>query len=144
MIVVGAMAPWKLDPRLENDTMLIASGDAWQTRLMNDNRWPWIIVVPHAGDVQDIDDVQQDKLAALSDYLADISRALKKMGVCTSTNVATLGNVVTQMHWHVVGRREGDANWPEPVWGFETPLPYGKEEAEAFIDSFRKALRARP
>ena len=132
---------WSLDPRLEKDTILIASADSWQTRLMNDARWPWIIVVPTVPGAADIDDYQRGGLGALANHLADISAALKQMSVCTSTNVATLGNVVTQMHWHVVGRREGDANWPGPVWGFETALPYGKEEAKNFIDSFRKAFR---
>ncbi|MCB1421559.1 MAG: HIT family protein [Nitratireductor sp.] len=129
-----------LDSRLEKDTIPIASSDAWQTRLMNDSRWPWIIVVPVLPGISDIDDYPPGGLGPLVNYLSEISAALKEMGVCTSTNVATLGNVVTQMHWHVVGRREDDANWPGPVWGFETALPYGKEEAETFIDSFRKAL----
>lgn len=134
--------PGSLDPRLERDTLPIISANAWQTRLMNDRRWPWVIVVPSMPGITDIDDYPPGGLGPVADHLAEISAALKEMGVCTSTNVATLGNVVTQMHWHVVGRREGDTNWPGPVWGYETPVAYGKEEAETFIESFRNTLRA--
>lgn len=134
---------WSLDSRLEADTLLIGLEESeWQTRLMNDNRWPWIIVIPaHAG-VEDIEDYPLEKQTALMAHLAEISTALKAMDICTSTNVASLGNVVKQMHWHVVGRREGDPNWPAPVWGFETAIAYGKQEAVSFISRFREAYGA--
>ena len=131
---------WALDGRLEGDTFLIAANEAWQTRLMNDRRWPWVIVVPVGAGAEDIEDLDAGSLGALVQHLARISAALKAMKVCTSTNVATLGNVVKQMHWHVVGRSEGDANWPAPVWGFEKALPYGRQDADRFISDLRKAL----
>jgi len=132
---------WVLDPRLENDTVLISFNDAWQTRLMNDKRWPWIIVVPIMPDVEDIDDYRRGAHEPLMQHLADISLTLKDLGLCTSTNVASIGNVVKQMHWHVVGRNQGDPNWPAPVWGFETAIPYSKEETVQFISDFKKAFR---
>lgn len=133
------MTHWTLDPRLERDTLLIHADRDWQTRLMNDSRWPWLIVVPLAKDAADIEDLPEKHHAGLMAHLCDLSIALKKTGACTSTNVATIGNVVTQMHWHVVGRKEGDPNWPAPVWGFETPVPYDKAEADAFIARLRAA-----
>jgi diadenosine tetraphosphate (Ap4A) HIT family hydrolase len=132
---------WVLDPRLDKDTILISSDTHLQTRLMNDKRWPWIIVVPVIHDVEDIEHYQPGGYNGLMQHLADISLALKEMHVCTSTNVATLGNVVKQMHWHVVGRSEGDPNWPAPVWGFEKAIPYGKADTAAFISDFKKAFR---
>jgi len=132
---------WTLDKRLDQDTILISSDAAFQIRLMNDKRWPWIIVVPIIHDLVDIDDYQKGGLSALAILLHNISGTLKDMGLCTSTNVGTLGNVVQQMHWHVVGRNEGDPNWPAPIWGFEKAIPYGKGEAEAFISNFKKAYR---
>lgn len=130
-----------LDERLARDTILISTEDSYQLRLMNDCRWPWIILVPLRNGIEDIDDHTPDELAELGPETRNVSMALKAMGVCTSTNVATLGNVVRQMHWHVVGRKEDDPNWPGPVWGFEKAVPYGREEADTFISLFKKALR---
>jgi diadenosine tetraphosphate (Ap4A) HIT family hydrolase len=132
---------WTLDDRLEKDTILIYSGSQCQIRLMNDKRWPWIIVVPTGHDLVDIDDYQKSDLNPIMMVLHDISGTLKAMNLCQSTNVGTLGNVVKQMHWHVVGRSEDDPNWPAPVWGFEKPVPYGKDEADQFIHFFKKAYR---
>lgn len=133
---------WRLDARLEADTHAIGANADVAIRLMDDRRWPWIILVPQMPGLCDLDDMEPRAAAALVGLLHRVSAALKEMGVCSSTNVATLSNVVTQMHWHVVGRREGDANWPGPVWGFETRIPYGKEEADRFINDFRTILRA--
>lgn len=130
-----------LDPRLENDTLLISSHASLQIRLMNDQRWPWIIVVPEQLEVEDMDDLDIEALQALTKCLSDISAALKRMNICSSTNVATLGNMVKQMHWHVVGRTQGDANWPGPVWGFEKAVPYSKEEVAGFMANFKKEFR---
>lgn len=135
----GLSKTWELDPRLDQDTFLINSSGSWQTFLMNDQRWPWIIVVPVKGDVQDIDDYHVGGQEPLIGHLADISRTLKAMKVADSTNVATLGNIVKQLHWHVVGRSEGDSNWPNPVWGFGEREPYTSQDADAFIDRFQSA-----
>ncbi len=132
---------WVLDKRLEQDSILIQSDAAFQIRLINDKRWPWIIVAPIMHDVEDIDDCTLGALQGLTAHLHEISKALKKMGVCTSTNVGTLGNVVKQMHWHVVGRNENDPNWPGPVWGFEKAIPYSMDESEKFIAHFKKEFR---
>lgn len=135
--MTGLTQSWTLDPRLAADTIPICANEGWQTRLMNDRRWPWLIVVPALPGLADIDDCPPDFHAELMAHLRSLSAALKQMGACRSTNVATLGNVVTQMHWHVVGRNEGDANWPGPVWGFEKAVAYAKDEADAFISSLR-------
>jgi len=131
----------EINARLIADTLFIGTNGVFQTRLMNDSRWPWIIVIPLRAGIEDIDDHTEEELREMSVALHEFSATLKAMGACTSTNVATLGNVVKQMHWHVVGRCEDDPNWPGPVWGFEKPVPYGREEAEAFISGFKKALR---
>lgn len=137
----GLDKTWQIDERLETDAFLIASDGAFQTRLMNDSRWPWIIVVPIVHDAVDIEDYQRGGMAALMGHLADISKTLKEMDVATSTNVATIGNIVKQMHWHVVGRNEGDPNWPNPVWGFEERVPYSKRTADEFIEQYKAARK---
>lgn len=137
----GLEKTWQLDPRLEQDTVLIDSDDTFQTRLMNDRRWPWIIVVPIKPGAQEIEDYHAGGMGALMIHLANISKTLKEMGIATSTNVASIGNIVTQMHWHVVGRNEGDANWPNPVWGFGEREAYSGEQAELFIENYNAARK---
>lgn len=137
----GPDKTWQLDSRLEADTIFLWSNDDWQTRLLNDRRWPWIIVVPVRNDCVDIEDLEPATHAGLMQHLAGISKTLKAMGVATSSNVATIGNIVTQMHWHVIGRNEGDPNWPGPVWGFGQREPYTAQEAQAFIADFNAAWK---
>ena len=137
----GLNKTWKLDPRLESDSFLIDSNGVYQTRLMNDQRWPWLMIIPIVHDAKDIDDLPGGMWEPLMQYLADVSRTLKAMGGCTSTNVATLSNIVTQLHWHVVGRSHGDPNWPGPVWGFEDRQPYSSHEAKKFIDDYTIARK---
>ncbi len=137
----GLSKTFSLDPRLEADTIAIPGQLHFTTRLMNDRRWPWIIVVPQVPDATDIEHLHHGGLEPLIGHLADISKTLKEMGVADSTNVGSLGNVVTQMHWHVVGRREGDPNWPGPVWGFGEREPYSKGDAKRFIDEFNEAWK---
>ncbi len=137
----GLSKTFVLDRRLEADTIAISGQSPFLTRLMNDRRWPWIIVVPQVPDAADIEDLGHGGLDPLISHLADISKTLKEMGVADSTNVATLGNVVTQMHWHVVGRREGDPNWPGPVWGYGERKPYLEDEAKRFVDEFNEAWK---
>ncbi len=133
--------PFNLDARLSADTFLLRRDDDFQTLLMNDNRWPWIIVVPCMADMEDIDDLPHQQRDALFRYAALLSQTLKAMDVAESTNVATLGNAVRQFHLHVVGRNSGDPNWPGPVWGFETARSYDVSASAKFIDDFNLALK---
>lgn len=139
--MVDLSKTWSLDPRLERDTIPISTVGSWQTRLMNDKRWPWLVVIPKRVGAADIEDLPNNGYNGLIAHLRELSINLKKLKLCTSTNVATIGNIVTQMHWHVVGRNEGDPNWPGPVWGYEKPVPYGREEADAFIAELKRLQR---
>ena len=141
----GLGKTFTLDPRIAADTIAIPGTRPFKPLLMNDKRWPWIIIVPEFPDARDIEDIHHGGLEPIIGMLADVSKTLKEMNVCDSTNVGTLGNVVTQMHWHVVGRREGDPNWPGPVWGYGERFPYTSDEAKDFIDGFNAAwIRAIP
>jgi diadenosine tetraphosphate (Ap4A) HIT family hydrolase len=130
---MNSAAVWSLDPQLQRDTKAI--GDLTLTRVlvMNDATYPWLVVVPrHAGAVEviDLDGGQQVKLM---DEIAVLSRVLKDVTACDKLNIAAIGNVVSQLHVHIVARRRGDAAWPRPVWGVAPPHPYPPEELEQFI-----------
>ncbi|MCG8277004.1 HIT family hydrolase, diadenosine tetraphosphate hydrolase [uncultured Stenotrophomonas sp.] len=108
---------FELDTRLAADSVLVADGPLSQIRLMNDGRFPWIVLVPRvagASEWIDLDGGQQRLLLAEIDQ---ISRHLKQKPNVTKLNIGALGNIVRQLHVHLVGRHEGDAAWPGPVWG---------------------------
>ena len=133
------MTAFALDPRLGADTRLIAPHGRLSIRLMDDARWPWIIVVPEVAGLTDMDGLDDGLARDLAVALSRLSGLLKSLGLCESTNVATLSNMVTQMHWHVVGRQEGDPGWPGPVWGHGKRQPYGEDEAIQFVARLRGA-----
>ena len=106
-----------LDTRLAADSVLIADGPLSQIRLMNDDRFPWVVLVPRvpgASEWIDLDGSQQRLLLA---EINQVSRHLKQKPNVTKLNIGALGNIVPQLHIHLVGRHEGDAAWPGPVWG---------------------------
>jgi diadenosine tetraphosphate (Ap4A) HIT family hydrolase len=107
---------------------------------MNDRRWPWLMLVPQrpgACEVHDMTPLDQTMLAFETNMVA---QALKRVTHCHKINVAALGNVVPQLHVHVVARNEGDPGWPGPVWGHGSREPYRREDLHRFVDTIRSAL----
>ena len=128
---------WSLHPQLAADTSPI--GDLSLSRLLaiDDAVYPWLVLVPrHAGAVE-IADLGVDA-ATLMDEIVRMSRLLKRVTGCDKINVGAIGNVVPQLHVHMVARRKDDPLWPKPVWGHVQPR---KGEAAAFA-RFATAIRA--
>ena len=110
-------AGFVLDPRLAADSVFIADGPLSQVRLMDDTRFPWLLLVPRvdcAAEWIDLDGGQQRLLLAELNQASQLLRA--EPGV-EKVNIGALGNIVRQLHVHLVGRHAGDAAWPGPVWG---------------------------
>lgn len=120
-----------LDPRLEKDTIHLGDFTLCRVLLMNDARYPWIILVPRiAGltEVFQLNDKQQLQLMKESNIIAE---KLKTLVQADKMNVAALGNVVSQLHIHHVARFTFDETWPAPVWGKGQAVQYDKDEREA-------------
>jgi diadenosine tetraphosphate (Ap4A) HIT family hydrolase len=131
---------WSLHPQLARDTVPV--GDLALSRLlaMNDANYPWVVLVPrHAGVVEivDLDEAARGQLMA---EIAQVSAALKSLTGCDKLNVAAIGNVVPQLHLHVVARRTSDAAWPKPVWGAAQAKPYAAGELDTFVAALRRGL----
>jgi diadenosine tetraphosphate (Ap4A) HIT family hydrolase len=108
---------FQLDARLAVDSHLLADGPLSQLRLMDDLRFPWLVLVPRvpgASELADLDAPAQQQLLA---EINDANALLRAWQPCDKLNLGALGNIVRQLHLHLVGRREGDAAWPGPVWG---------------------------
>ena len=133
-----------LDPRLAADSVLVADGPLSQFRLVDDARFPWLVLVPRvpgATEWIDLDGAAQRRLLAEVNLAG---RLLRGLGPVHKLNIGALGNVVRQLHVHVVARQEGDAAWPGPVWGAGARQPYVASEREALLSSLRSALAAAP
>lgn len=113
-----------LDPQLARESVFVADRALCRVLLMDDARFPWLVLVPRRAGLVELFDLDATERALLFDELEQAARALRSVAPCTKLNVGALGNVVRQLHLHVVVRREGDAAWPGPVWGHGPRRPY--------------------
>lgn len=139
-VLSAVMTNFSLDPRLDADTLAVAQLPLSSLRLMNDSRWPWLILVPRIADACELHDLGDAEQQQLMREAALIGRVLKRATSCEKINTAAIGNILRQLHVHVISRKEGDANWPGPVWGFGMREPYEGEAANEFIATFAAAL----
>jgi diadenosine tetraphosphate (Ap4A) HIT family hydrolase len=131
---------WRLHPQLARDTIVMGDLPLSRVLIVNDANWPWLLLVPRRDDVNEIIDLDEVAQAQLMTEIARIARALKTVTACDKLNIAALGNVVSQLHVHVIARRTGDAGWPKPIWGAAAPLPHDKGELERFTAAIRRKI----
>lgn len=133
------MTCFALDPKLEADTLEITTLPLCVARLMNDRRFPWVILVPARPKVSEIIDLEAADRARLIEEVAFVSSVMRDLFRPTKLNVGALGNVVAQLHLHVVARFTSDDAWPGPVWGTAAE-PYGPDEVERKLAPLRHLL----
>ncbi len=134
------MSHFALDPRLAADSAFIADGPLSQMRLMDDRRYPWVVLVPRVSGISEwleLDGSQQRLLLAEINQCGKLIRALPGIG---KLNLGALGNLVRQFHVHLVGRHEGDAAWPGPVWGSGKAERFSAEALAAHVEAWRQRL----
>jgi len=116
-----------LHPRLAADTVFVADWDLSRVLLMNDARYFWLVLVPRKDGATEITDLTPAERATLMEEAARAGAILKQDGA-EKLNIGALGNLVPQLHLHVIGRRKGDPAWPGPVWGHSPAVPYEPAE----------------
>ena len=133
-------APWTLDPQLAADT--VAVGDLPLSRLLlySDANYPWLILAPRRAGAVELIDLDARERAQLMEEIAQVSAALRTVSQCHKLNVAALGNVVAQLHVHVIARFRGDAAWPGPVWGKAPARRYDPQQRDLSIARLRSEL----
>lgn len=129
-----------LDARLAADTIEIGDLGLSRLLLMNDARFLWLILVPRRDDLSELIDLDAADRAALIEEIAVVSMVLRGWPGVDKINVGALGNIVRQLHVHVVARSEGDAAWPGPVWGSGAPTRYDPYEAGAIVRDLARRL----
>ena len=129
-----------LDPQLARDTAFVADRALCRVLLMDDARFPWLVLVPRRAGLAELFDLGAAERTLLFDELEQAAQALRSVAPCARLNVGALGNVVRQLHVHVVGRREDDAAWPGPVWGHGSRQPYGESARATRVDALAARL----
>ena len=134
------MPPFALHPRLAADTIPVGDLPLCRVLLMRDARFPWAVLVPRRPDLREFTDLPASERATLMEEIAAASGALAAETGAEKMNVGALGNVVSQLHVHVVARFAADAAWPGPVWGSGAALPYPEGAAERLAARLAAAL----
>lgn len=118
------MTDFLLHPQLLADTHPVCELGLCSVRLTDDMRWPWLILIPRRAFMRELVDLDHDDQLMLLDEINRAGRALQRLYHTDKLNVAALGNVVPQLHVHVISRRKDDDAWPRPVWGIGHAEPY--------------------
>ncbi|MDX1402776.1 MAG: HIT family protein [Kiloniellales bacterium] len=118
----------------------MVSFDLSEVLLMNESRFPWVILVPRRENVTELHDLSENDRRLLMEEISIMSLAIKKSFSPDKVNVATLGNIVRQLHIHVVARYESDAAWPGPIWGHATALAYEPNAIKSQLEALRASL----
>jgi diadenosine tetraphosphate (Ap4A) HIT family hydrolase len=134
------MTKFALHPQLEKDTFLIGSLTLSNILLMNDSRYPWIILVPRIENAVDITDLSETERTVFIKEINIAADALKKQFQPDRINIAMLGNLVPQLHCHIIARFETDFAWSKPVWGIGDAVYYNNEEQEKAITLLQNVL----
>ena len=131
---------WSLHPQLKTDTIDIGDLPLCRVLVIKDANYPWLLLVPRREGAVEIIDLTEIEQAQLMTEISRVARALKEVTRCDKLNIAALGNVVPQLHVHVIARRTSDAAWPRPVWGAVPPLSHDAEEVQRFISELRRKI----
>jgi diadenosine tetraphosphate (Ap4A) HIT family hydrolase len=132
---------FELHPRLTQDCIAIGRFDLCQLLLMNDSQYPWFILVPERTDLQEIyqlSKADQELLTEESSYLAENLSILYK---ADKMNIATIGNLVPQLHIHHIVRYRSDKAWPAPVWGKFPAVPYTEQQIADNLERIKDRLK---
>ena len=131
---------WSLHTQLQKDTIDIGDLPLSRVLVIKDANYPWLMLVPRRADASEIIDLDEVEQGQLMTEINRVGRALKEITKCDKLNVAALGNVVPQLHVHIIARRTSDAAWPRPVWGVVPALAHDAGEVQTFISALRRKI----
>ncbi len=130
----------ELHPQLQQDTHRIGQLDLCHCLLMDDARYPWVILVPAVEEAREVYQLSQPQRSLLMEESCAIQQILMEQFQPEKLNIGALGNIVPQLHLHHIARYREDPAWPAPVWGHSPAQPYSNTEATTRIEQIRNAL----
>ena len=131
-----------LDPRLAADTVPVCELPLSRVLLLDDARFPWLVLVPRRQHAVELSDLAAADRHRLLDEISAASAALRTLCQPDKLNIAALGNVVAQLHVHVIARFASDCAWPQPVWGVGKAAPYSPAARDDRCAQLQRLLRA--
>lgn len=131
---------FELHPRLAADTAHVCDWSLSRVLLMRDARYPWLVLVPARAGLTELHDLDVEDRNVLIEEIARASEKLKAITGASKMNIGALGNLVPQLHIHIVARKPGDAAWPGPVWGHGMAEPYDPVAEAALLADLRACL----
>ena len=136
------MSSFELHAQLAADTAPLVSLPLCEVRLMQDARYPWLILIPKVAEVTDLYQLSSGQRHQLSDEIQLCSTGLLAVTEPFKLNVAALGNMVAQLHIHIIARNQDDPAWPGPVWGVGSAEPYTDADLKTLTDKLQAAIEA--
>ena len=140
MVLKPPMPEWSLHPQLEHDTVPVGDLALCRVLAIDDADYSWLVLVPRRAGAEEIIDLSAADAARLTEEIAQTSRILKAVTNCDKLNIAAIGNVVPQLHVHIVARWKTDPLWPKPVWGAPSLHPGDAEAFARFITAIKERL----
>jgi diadenosine tetraphosphate (Ap4A) HIT family hydrolase len=131
---------FKLDHRLDNDSEFIADWGDFSIRLIKDERFFWLLIIPRLTGVTEWHELPDKHATTLTKLISYLSKQIKLIDKADKINVAALGNIVNQFHLHLIARHSGDAAWPGPVWGTGQAVPLLADTRDFRTQAVRKLL----
>jgi diadenosine tetraphosphate (Ap4A) HIT family hydrolase len=131
---------WELHPQLAQDTLVLGDLQLSRVLLSRDANYPWLIVVPRRAGVVELIDLPEAEQSGAYWEISKTARALKSATGCDKLNIGAIGNMVPQLHIHIVARNKTDAAWPKPPWGTLPPRPYESDAFERLAATLRAAI----
>ena len=132
-----------LSERLKSDTVELGRLELSRLLIMNDRSLPWLILVPEREGIREIDELMSEDRRLLIEEIACVSDLIRRLYDPQKINVGALGNLVPQLHIHVIGRFKSDRAWPGPIWGTGPVEAYGVDELDIVKEKIRSALDGR-
>lgn len=134
------MGAFALHPQLAADTIEIGSLSLCKVVLMNDSQYPWLILIPQRPDIREVYNLTAADQALLWQEVTAVGERLMQLHQGFKLNIGALGNMVPQLHVHMIVRQTSDPAWPGPVWGVKPPVAYTEAQLRAYLPELRDTL----
>lgn len=136
------MRAFELHPQLARDCITIGDLPLSRVLLLNDCRYSWLVLVPRRADITELFHLGESDRQMLLDEVCRTGEQLMQMSEGDKLNIGALGNLVPQLHVHLVVRSRDDPAWPGPVWGHSAAQPYAEDALRNCLQRLRGRLMA--